>query len=361
MPQSTNALPAQDGAAEAFLERACEIVDTGAQAVMMSIGHRTGLFDTMSKLPPSSSADIAAAAGLSERYVREWLAVMVTAGIVFYDPDRKHYSLPEEHAACLTREGGLGNLAVYAQIVPMMGAVQEQIIRCLETGEGLDYDAYPCFHQIMSEDSAQTVVAPLFDTILPLAKGLDARLRAGIDVLDAGCGRGMALIAMASRYPASRFTGYDLSGEATGHATQRAADAGLGNIRFEARDLTGLAERSRYDFVTSFDAVHDQKDPQGLLTSLYHALRPGGVYLMQDIGGSAELQNNVDFPMASFLYAISCTHCTPVSIAQGGPGLGTMWGWETAEAMLRGAGFESVTRHVLPHDPMNVWFVSEKA
>ena len=110
----------------------------------------------------------------------------------------------------------------------------------------------------------------------------------------------------------------------------------------------------------SFDAVHDQKDPQGLLTGLYHSLKPGGVYLMQNIGGSARLEDNIDFPMASFLYTVSCLHCTPISIGQGGAGLGTMWGWETAERMLNEAGFESVRRHVLPHDPMNVWFVSRK-
>jgi hypothetical protein len=89
-------------------------------------------------------------------------------------------------------------------------------------------------------------------------------------------------------------------------------------------------------------------------------LRPGGNYLMQDIGGSAALENNRDFPMAPLLYAISCAHCTPVSLGQGGCGLGTMWGWESALAMLRAAGFKEIRKEVLPHDPMNVWFVSRR-
>jgi SAM-dependent methyltransferase len=113
--------------------------------------------------------------------------------------------------------------------------------------------------------------------------------------------------------------------------------------------------------VTSFDAVHDQKDPQALLKSLHRALRPGGVYLMQDIGGSAHLENNLDFPMAAFLYTASCMHCMAVSLGQGGVGLGTMWGWETAEAMLKEAGFGQPERHTFEHDPLNVWFVSRKA
>jgi SAM-dependent methyltransferase len=118
---------------------------------------------------------------------------------------------------------------------------------------------------------------------------------------------------------------------------------------------------ARYDLVTSFDAVHDQKDPQGLIKSLFRALRPGGVYLMQDIGGSAQLENNLDFPMAAFLYTASCMHCMAVSLGQGGAGLGTMWGWETAEAMLRQAGFAEPQRTTFDHDPLNVWFVSRKA
>jgi len=124
------------------------------------------------------------------------------------------------------------------------------------------------------------------------------------------------------------------------------------------RDLTNFNAPEHFDLITSFDAVHDQKQPQDFLKRIRAALRPGGVHLMQDIGGSADLENNYDFPFAALLYTISCLHCTPVSLGQGGDGLGTMWGWETAEAMLREAGFAHVERHVLPHDPMNVWFIS---
>ncbi|WP_159590196.1 class I SAM-dependent methyltransferase [Chelativorans xinjiangense] len=344
--------------AEAFAENVGGILNSGALAVMMSVGHRLGLFDVLAALPPSTSAAIAERAELSERYVREWLAVMVTGGIVAYDPARKAYRLPPEHAACLTRGAPLGNLAVYAQAIALIGQMQERLLACFETGEGLAYGDYPCFHQFMAEDSGQTVVPQIFDVILPLAEGIAERMETGIDVLDAGCGRGLALIEMAKRFLKSRFTGYDLCADAIEFANESARKAGLANIRFEQRDLTGYDEKARFDFITSFDAVHDQKDPRALIRSFHGALKPGGVYLMQDIGGSAKLENNLDFPMAGFLYAVSCAHCTPVSLGQGGQGLGTMWGWETAKGMLESAGFRSVDRHVLPHDPMNVWFVA---
>lgn len=348
-------------AAGAFAEKIGGIINSGAVSVMLSIGHRTGLFDTMGGNPPQSSTEIANAANLSERYVREWLAAMVTGGVVIFDAGENTYHLPSAHAACLTRGAPLGNMAVYAQFIPMAGDAQEIIIDRFESGDGTSYENYPCFHHIMAEDSNQNVVDQLFDTILPLADGIRDRLEAGIDVLDAGCGSGRALIAMAARFPKSRFTGYDLCNDAIASAQQAAARAGVTNVTFTVRDLSDLDETNRYDFMTSFDAVHDQKDPQALLSNLHKALRKGGIHLMQDIGGSANLENNLDFPFAAFLYTVSCLHCMPVSLGQGGEGLGTMWGWETAERMLGVAGFSQVARHVLPHDPMNVWFISRKS
>jgi SAM-dependent methyltransferase len=347
-------------AAERFTERFVGMLNGGAVAVMCAVGHRTRLFDTMATLPPSTSQEIAEAAGLAERYVREWLACMVTGGIVLYDPATATYRLPPEHAAILTRDAPLGNFAVPARFVAQMGAVQDLVVDCLETGGGTTYDQYPCFHEVMAEDSGQTVVPQLFDTLLPLAPDLTPRLEHGIDVLDAGCGRAQALLAMAERFPESRFLGLDLCADAIGHARETAAVRGLANIAFETVDLSRYAATDAFDLVTSFDAVHDQKDPAGLVRTLHDALRAGGVYFMQDIGGSAQLENNLDFVFAPLLYAISTAHCTPVSIGQGGPGLGTMWGWETAEALLRDTGFATVTKHVLPHDPMNVWFVAQK-
>lgn len=361
-PQPETALTAYDAAgAKAFAERLAEWVNSAAVTVMISLGHRTGLFDVLAKLPPSTSAQIAQAAALSERYVREWLAAMVTGGIVCYDVRCKTYHLPPEHATSLTRGAPLGNVAVAASALAVIATVHERIVECFKTGEGTRYEDYPCFHQVMAEDSGQTVVERLFDAILPLVPELPGRLEAGIDVLDAGCGAGRALLALAERFPNSRFTGYDLCAEAIAGAQQAAERAGLGNLRFAQRDLTGFDEVACYDFITSFDAVHDQKDPQRLVKGLYRALRPAGIYLMQDIGGSAKLENNLDFPMAAFLYTASCMHCMPVSLGQGGAGLGTMWGWETAEAMLREAGFCDPQRHSFAHDPLNVWFVARKA
>jgi ubiquinone/menaquinone biosynthesis C-methylase UbiE len=346
--------------ADAFMGEVATILNHGAVGLMLALGHRAGLLDTLAGLLPSTSADIANAAGLNERYVREWLAVMVTGGVVTYDPPAKTYRLPAEHAASLTRNGQLANLAVYAQFLTLAGKVEEPLLEAFKTGAGIPYEGYPCFHQIMAEDSQQTVVADIGDILGTIAPDVVCRLEAGIDVLDAGCGAGRAVIRMAELFPQSRFAGLDLCEDAIAMARKEARRRAVANVSFEVVDLSCFEARAQFDLITSFDAVHDTKDPQALLQMFGRALRKGGAHVMQDIGGSAHLENNLDFPFAPLLYTGSCVHCTPVSLAQGGEGLGTMWGWETAEAMLKNAGFASTQRTVLPHDPMNVWFVSRK-
>lgn len=200
--------------AESFAGRMLDVLNSSAIALMTSIGHRTELFDTMAELPPSTSQQIADAAGLKERYVREWLGAMVTGRLVNYDPINKTYCLPAEHAAFLTRAVASDNIAVFAQFIPLLGTVEERIIDCFYKGGGVPYSEFKRFHAVMAEDSGQSTVPALFGRILPLIPGVTEALQQGIDVLDVGCGSGRALNTMAEAFPNSRFTGYDFSGEA---------------------------------------------------------------------------------------------------------------------------------------------------
>jgi 2-polyprenyl-3-methyl-5-hydroxy-6-metoxy-1,4-benzoquinol methylase len=345
---------------EAFAGKLLGILNDGALALMTSIGHRTGLFDTMSTLPPSTSEQIAAAATLNERYVREWLGAMVLGGFVEYDPENTLYRLPPEHAACLTRAAGANNMAPFTQYIAVLGSVEDQIVECFNNGGGVPYSAFDRFHEVMAEDSGQSVLGSLFDSILPLMPGLTERLQQGIDVLDVGCGSGRALNLMARTFPNSRFTGYDFSAEAIATAKAEAAQHGLTNIRFEIKDVTHLDVEAQYDFITTFDAVHDQARPDNVLAGIARALRPDGVYLMQDITASSHLHNNVDHPIGPFLYTISCMHCMTVSLAQDGMGLGTMWGEETAREMLQQAGFARIEVRNLAHDIQNSYYIVTK-
>ncbi len=346
--------------AEEFAERMVGVLNEGAIALMTSIGHRTGLFDAMAELPPSTNEQIAEAARLNERYVREWLGAMVTAKIAEHDPESGTYNLPPEHAAWLTRAATPENIAAFAQYISVLGAVEDRIVECFKTGGGVPYSAYPRFQEVMAEDSSQTVVSALIDSILPLVPGLTGRLEAGIDVLDVGCGSGRALNLMARSFPNSRFVGYDLSEEGIVRGRAEAQEHDLDNIRLEVKDVANLDEKARYDLITTFDAVHDQAQPAKVLKGIAQALRPDGIYLMQDIAASSHHHNNLDHPIGPFLYTISCMHCMTVSLAEDGAGLGAMWGEEKAREMLQEAGFTEVEVKQLPHDFQNSYYIVTK-
>lgn len=346
--------------AEAFAERLLGMINSGALSLMVSLGHRTRLFDVLTEFPQATSEQLATAAGLNERYVREWLNAMVVGRIVNYDPVAKTYQLPAEHSLFLTRAAASDNMATFAQYIPVMASVEDKILDCFHKGGGVPYSEFSRFHQVMAEDSGQTIVLALEEHILPLIPNLQARLEQGIDVLDVGCGSGRALNKLASLFPNSRFTGYDLSETAIATAQAEAQAKQLTNVRFQVQDTTQLQEVEQYDWITTFDAVHDQARPDWVLQNIYQALRPDGVYLMQDIHATTAVDGNLDHPVAPLLYTISCMHCMTVSLAAGGLGLGTMWGQEKALELLRAAGFEKIEVKQLPHDVMNDYYIIYK-
>jgi hypothetical protein len=223
--------------AEEFAGRMIGVLSDAALALQCSIGHQTGLFDAMAGGDPATSEEIAVAAGLHERYVREWLGAVTTGGIVEYRPENATYRLPPEHASCLTREAGADNLGPLLQFIPMLAQVEEPVLTAFRDGGGVPYSAYTRFHEHMAELSGQVFDAALLEAILPLAHGVTERLGAGIDVADIGCGRGRAVNLMARAYPNSRFTGYDFSEEAVEHARAEAAAWGLDNASFVQRDV----------------------------------------------------------------------------------------------------------------------------
>jgi ubiquinone/menaquinone biosynthesis C-methylase UbiE len=349
--------------AGAFAERLLGTLNQGALTLMISVGHRVGLFDAMREMAPATSVEIAKKAGLNERYVREWLGAMVTGRIVEVDADGRNFSLPPEHSAFLARMAGADNLAVFAQYIPLLSGVEDDIVDCFKKGGGVPYARFPRFHEVMAEDSGQSVLSSLESYIVPLVPDLADKLAAGMQMLDVGCGRGRIINRLAELYPASRFTGMDLSSEAILGAWKESAEKKLRNVEFIVADLSRFdetAEIEAFDFVATFDAVHDQAKPLNVLRGIHRTLRSDGVYLMQDIKGSSHVHKNLDHPLGPFLYTVSCMHCMTVSLAQNGEGLGAMWGEEKTREYLERAGFTSVEKRELAHDIQNNWYVVRK-
>src|SRR6516164_5177518 len=299
--------------ARAFTQLMVRHLEGAAVTVMLEVGRRVGLFDAMAQMGAVTSAAIADKTGLSERYIREWLAAMVCGGVVEYAAAEHTYRLPREHATALTGSS-TRNLTSMVEMFPLLNRVIPDVAEAFRTGGGVPYTAFqPDFTGLMDRRSRPRYDELLFSAYLGKPEGLTARLESGVRVADVGCGTGHCITLMARRFPRSTFVGYDISESAM-----------------------------PFDLITAFDAIHDQADPAGVLRRIRAALHPDGLFLMLDVWASSELAGNVGTPMAPYLYTMSTMHCMSVSLAAGGPGLGTAWGHQTATRMLREAGFTDV-------------------
>jgi SAM-dependent methyltransferase len=343
-----------------FADRLIDLSNSGLLALMVSIGHRTGLFDAMATVPPATSSEIADRAGLNERYVREWLAAMTTGRIVAHDPREMTFTLPAELAAHLTRAAGAGNFAAGFQLLGALAAVEDRVVDCFWRGGGVPSSEFSRFQAICAELSWPALDAGLLQSVLPLVPGLSQRLHMGIDVAEVGCGWGHALNLMAESFPASRFVGWDASDEALAAGQAEAERKELRNVRFERRDATSPEVTESFDFIMTLDALHDQARPDLVLRGIAGAMRPEGTYLCVEIGASSTLADNLGLPWAAGMYAVSCMHCLPVSLASGGAGLGAMWGDQLACRLLAEAGFLVRDVKRLPSDPLNNYYIVTK-
>ncbi|PVZ05003.1 class I SAM-dependent methyltransferase [Actinomycetospora cinnamomea] len=342
-----------------FTERLLGMYTDALVVLMIDLADRTGLLPALAAAP-GTSTELAARAGLQERYVRECLGALVTAGLVSFDPGRRQYLLPAEHAVCLTGATSR-NLAPMARVGTLLAGHVPGVARAFREGGGVPYEAFrPEFTDMMDAVSRGLVDSQLIDGILPLAGDLVDRLAAGIRVADLGCGTGHAVNVMARAFPRSRFVGYDLAADAIDAAQAEAAEIALINATFEVLDVAALPADPPFDAVCAFDAIHDQADPAGVLARAHAALVPGGTFLMMDVKAASDLEDNLGNPFAPWLYGVSTLHCTTVSLARGGAGLGTVWGERVARQMLADAGFVDLAVHDVPDDPLDSLYVARK-
>ncbi len=344
---------------EAFLETLVGTHYTGGLvALMIDLGTRVGLFDAAAQ-GPATSAELAARAGCDERYVREWLGALTLGGIFRHDADRGTFELPAEHAACLTGSGQ-NNLAHLSGIVRFLGKNVPAVATAFRTGGGVRYDQYfPAFSDFADRVSRGTYEELLVPHWLPLAPGLVERLTAGARVADLGIGTGTSTQALASAFPRSHFVGYDVVEDFIERARKEAAQRGLTNVEFAVLDVTQLPVDPPFDVVFALDSIHDLPDPLGTLLRVRRALRTAGTFVMVEAANSSRLEGNLENPIATLMYTASTLHCIPVSRANGGPGLGLVWGEDAARALLARAGFVDVRHFPAPGDPFNAVFVAE--
>ena len=341
--------------AEEFGGRMAGLINGAMFALSISVGHRLGIYDTMAELEPGTSEEIAERTGLQERYVREWLAAQLSGGVIAHDPEAGTWWLPREHSMVLTRSAGANNFGILAGAVARFGEVEDDVVRAFRDGGGVPWSRLERIQEWQPELS-YAVFADL-GPVLGLVPGLVDRARAGIDVVDVGCGTGHAALRIADAYPASRILGVDQAPKSIAAARAEAERLALGNATFEVRDAAALAPASA-DLVLAFDVVHDLARPYETLRAIGKALRPGGVLLMAELALSSRPEENTAHPFAAALYTVSLFHCLTASLSEGGEGLGVAWGDERIRAALADAGFAGIERGALDGDPLNAYYVA---
>jgi SAM-dependent methyltransferase len=301
------------------------------------MGHRLGLLAALAE-GPGTPAELAARTGLHERYVREWAGALVAGAVL--DLDGERVVLPAAHAPFLVGGGPLDN-APQAALLRTLGALAPEVERSFADGGGVPHAAYAA-HGRMGEHWRGIYDAHLVDGFLGAVPGVVERLRAGVRVLDVGCGTGHAVNLIAREFPASTVRGVDLSPAVIADAERERDAMGLPNAQFAVLDAATLPPSPPYDVITAFDAVHDQQRPAEVLRRIRSALAPGGLFLMVDVDVTGRPHADRALPHAPLAWAVSLLFCVPTTRAAGGEGLGAAWGRATALRMLAEAGFTDV-------------------
>jgi SAM-dependent methyltransferase len=342
--------------AKAFGQELLRRYSDAMTVMFIDIGDRTGLLEATAE--GGTSSEIADRAGLAHRPVREWLAGMTTAGIVEHDPDGETFRLPPEHAGLLTGATPF-NLAPLARAAAANLANTARIAEAFADGDGIPPDELDEeLVDVLDRLSRYRFDALVVDVYLPATGVVYQRLREdGGRVADVGCGTGHAANLMARALPSAEVVGYDIDTAGLERGREEAARMSLDNVRFEEADAGSIASDGPYDLVTAFDVVHDLPDPRAALSAIRHALADDGTFLLYDVGAPSALASQVGLPWAPLMYGLSTGYCIQTSLAQGGVALGSMWGRDRAEELLREAGFGNVEVTRPPLDPINVLYV----
>jgi SAM-dependent methyltransferase len=330
--RTTDAQAASEAKAQAFLHQI--VGDWGATlgSALVVIGDKLGLYDALKAAGPLTSAELARCTGTNERYCREWLLAQAAGGYLEYDPAAGRYSLPPEHAAVL------GAVIGGFQMMNALTRAEPRIVEAFKSGGGMAWGE----HDADVFEGCERFFRPGYEAHLvsawiPALTGIEAKLRAGGQVADVGCGHGASTLIMADAFPNTRLAGFDSHAGSIEKAKQ-AAGAKLGaRVRFEVADATSYGGPAEgYDLIALFDCLHDMVDPIGALRHAAERLAHGGSILMVEPMAGETIADNLN-PVGRVYASASVLVCTPSSMSGGGLALGTV----ASEASLREVAFQA--------------------
>jgi 2-polyprenyl-3-methyl-5-hydroxy-6-metoxy-1,4-benzoquinol methylase len=326
-------------------------------SMMIHIGDRLGLYQALNGAGAVTAADLAAKTGLHERWLLEWLRNQAAARLLtYYDGDR--FELTPAGAAVLANEQDSLSYATGAFSAMTAPQTVDKLVDAFRTGIGLSYEelgpnAAHRTERMLGPWTRQT----LLPEILPALEGVVAKLEAGGHVADIGCGGGLALITMATAFPNTQFHGYDLSAHAITRAQDKVKEMGLKNVTLAVAGGADLPKEPTFDFIITFDCIHDMTHPDEVIAAIKSALKDDGTWLIKDIRSHPDFKQNMKNPMLAMFYGFSVSACMSSAMSEpGGAGLGTLgFNPEVARRMTGDAGFTRFIEHDFD-DPSNLYY-----
>lgn len=338
---------------EAFAAQVVTDIAATLSGVLTNIGHKLGLYKAMAGAGPVTSEDLATRTGTEERYVREWLNNQTAGGYVFFDEERRTYTLPDAHAPVLADEESPMFLVPALEVAASLFLDEEKIARLFRTGQGMAWGDH--HHRLFC--GSEALFRPgyrthLVDSWIESMPDVRAKLESGARVADIGCGHGASTIVLAEAFPNSTFIGIDVHDASIDVARERASEAGVeDNLRFEVATADGY-EEGEFDLICFMDCLHDLGDPVGAARHARKALVSDGSLLLVEPAAGDDVNDNIN-PVSRLYYAASTAVCTPCSRSQDvGAALGAQAGEATLTKVLRAAGFGRTRR--VAETPFNI-------
>ena len=332
------------GRFEALLGKALTDIGGAFSVLMAYVGDRLGLYRALERHGPGTSAEIAAEAGLDERYVREWLSCVAAAGHLDYDPATARFTLSPEAALVFAAEGDPRCLQGFFQAVKSAFDDEEKSVDAIKAGRGLSWgDRSPCCFCGTDRFFRPGYAVNLVDSWIPALTGVREKLEAGAKVADIGCGHGSSTLLMAEAFPNSHFIGFDFHPPSIDTAIGKKDESGLTNVTFEVAAAKTFPGED-YDFICIFDAIHDMGDPAGAAAHIRRSLKEDGSFMVVEPLAGDALEENLHL-LGTIFYGFSTLACVPASKAQEvGLALGAQAGEKRLSAVLKEGGFGSVRR-----------------
>ena len=329
----------------AFIGQMLSDLGGASSVALVRIGDALGLYRTLKSKGAMTTEELAKAANVNPRYLREWLSNQAASNYLAYDPATAKFSLPPEQAMVFADETSpvymMGGFDLMAALLENQSKVQA----AFKSGGGVAWgEQAGCMFCAVARFFRPGYHNHLVSQWLPALDGVQAKLERGAKVADIGCGHGWSTVLMAKAFPKSQFIGFDFHPDSIRDARAHADRHGVtANTRFEvglAKDYPG----NDFDLVTCFDCLHDMGDPKGAAAHIRQSLKPDGTWMIVEPMAGDALEQNLN-PVGRLFYAASTMICVPTSLSQE---VGTALGAQAGEARLRevitSGGFKTVRR-----------------